>query len=116
MHKQQLLFIVLALVLGFLGGAFFGSPRFRSGYNMMGYPAGTTQMPIYNDNAERYPMTSRQMMDGMNAKLEGKTGTELDEAFLETMIIHHMGAVQMAQKVITTSKRPELIKLANDIV
>ncbi len=56
------------------------------------------------------------MMHDMNAVLEGKTGDEFDEAFLKEMIVHHEGAVDMAEKVLEVSQRPELIKLANDII
>ena len=55
-------------------------------------------------------------MDSMMSGLEGKTGNEFDEAFLSEMIVHHEGAVTMAQAVLKTSKRPELIKLANEII
>ncbi|MFM2383712.1 MAG: hypothetical protein RIQ72_284, partial [Candidatus Parcubacteria bacterium] len=48
--------------------------------------------------------------------LEGKTGLEFDQAFLSEMIIHHQGAVDMAKQVLATSKRPELMKLANEII
>ena len=52
------------------------------------------------------------MMGGMN----GKTGVELDKAYVRGMIMHHQGAIQMASKIQTITKRPELIKLANDII
>jgi len=32
------------------------------------------------------------------------------------MVIHHQGAIDMANQVLKTSKRPELIQLANDII
>lgn len=57
-----------------------------------------------------------QMMDGMMAELEGKTGDAFDKAFLSEMIVHHEGAVVMAKSVLKNSKRPELIKLASDII
>ncbi len=61
-------------------------------------------------------MDMDDMMQGMNSGLQGKTGDEFDNEFLAEMIIHHQGAVEMAQAVLKTSKRPELIKLANDII
>lgn len=61
-------------------------------------------------------MDMKSMMQGMNAGLVGKTGDEFDKAFLSEMIVHHQGAVEMAQAVLKNSKRPELIKLANDII
>ena len=61
-------------------------------------------------------MDMNSMMGGMMAGLQGKTGDEFDKAFLAEMIVHHQGAVDMAKAVLATSKRPELIKLANDII
>ncbi len=61
-------------------------------------------------------MEMHEMMNGMMAGLEGKKGDDFDKAFLAEMIVHHEGAVQMAQMLLETSKKPELIKLANDII
>lgn len=55
-------------------------------------------------------------MSEMTMGLEGKTGDALDEAFLDGMIIHHEGATEMAQTLLQGTKRPELIKLGNDII
>ena len=55
-------------------------------------------------------------MGGMMMGLEGKTGDALDLAFLDEMVIHHDGAVEMAQALLKGTKRPELIKLGNDII
>ncbi len=55
-------------------------------------------------------------MSGMMVGLEGKTGDALDMAFLDGMIVHHEGAVEMAQTLLGSTKRPELIKLGNDII
>lgn len=56
------------------------------------------------------------MMASMNVALVGKTGDDFDKAFLSQMIVHHQGAVSMAQMVLNTSARPELKKLASDII
>ena len=61
-------------------------------------------------------MGMNDTMGSMMSGLKGKTGDEFDKAFLSEMIVHHQGAVEMAQAVLATSKRPELIKLANDII
>jgi len=61
-------------------------------------------------------MNMDQMMNSMMASLEGKTGDAFDKVFLSEMIVHHQGAVVMAEAVLKKSKRPELIKLANDII
>lgn len=68
------------------------------------------------DNGMHGNMSMRSMMKTMTSGLEGKTGEDFDSAFLEEMIPHHQGAVEMARMVLSTSKRPELIKMANDII
>lgn len=61
-------------------------------------------------------MKMDSMMSSMMAGLEGKKGDDFDKAFLSEMVVHHQGAVEMAKAVLSTSNRPELIKLANDII
>jgi uncharacterized protein (DUF305 family) len=41
---------------------------------------------------------------------------ELDKIFLVDMIVHHQGAVDMAKLLQKGTKRPELQKMANDII
>jgi Ni,Fe-hydrogenase I cytochrome b subunit len=55
-------------------------------------------------------------MGAMTAKLEETEGDAFDHAFLQEMIVHHQGAVEMAQMVLAKSDRPELLKLARDII
>jgi uncharacterized protein (DUF305 family) len=76
----------------------------------MNHMKGSGQANMQDD------MSIEGMMAGMMAGLEGKTGLAFDQAFLAEMIIHHQGAVDMAKQVLATSKRPELIKLANEII
>jgi uncharacterized protein (DUF305 family) len=56
------------------------------------------------------------MMADMNEGLRGKTGDDFDKAFLGEMVVHHQGAIDMANLVLTTSKRPELLELARNII
>ena len=56
-----------------------------------------------------------QMMT-MTDRMKGKTGDELDKIFLEDMIVHHQGAVDMAQILVKETKRPELQKMGADII
>jgi uncharacterized protein (DUF305 family) len=61
-------------------------------------------------------MDMTDTMHSMTSGLEGKTGDAFDKEFLSQMIVHHEGAVAMAQQVLAQSKRPELLKLAQDII
>lgn len=42
--------------------------------------------------------------------------TEVDKSFIEMMILHHQGAVEMAQMAVKKAKTPEVQKLAKSIV
>lgn len=61
-------------------------------------------------------MAMNDMMMSMTAGLQGKTGPELEEAFLREMIVHHQGAVDMSLELLKGNPRPELAKFANDII
>lgn len=56
------------------------------------------------------------MMMDMTARLEGKKGDALDKIFLEDMIVHHQGAVDMAVLLRDGTSRPEMKKFAEDII
>lgn len=56
------------------------------------------------------------MMDMMNADLAGREGDDLERVFLEQMIVHHEGAVGMAQVLKDGTKRPELKEFADNII
>ena len=52
------------------------------------------------------------MMTNMNSKL----GTDLDKAYIAGMIEHHKGAIEMAKKILPSTKLNEVKLLANNIV
>ncbi len=100
-NKNNVLVIgLITLILGLIIGYFVGTSRPNG---MMGYNTNT-------------PTTMNGAMGGMMGSLEGKTGDALEVAFLDGMIIHHEGAVEMATLLLQGTKRPELIKLGNDII
>lgn len=55
-------------------------------------------------------------MKGMTMMLEGKTGDAFDAAFLEMMIPHHEGAIDMAELAQKYAGHAELKAMANDII
>ncbi len=67
-----------------------------------------------NMGAMNHDMDS--MMADMTAALEGKEGDAFDKEFLLQMIVHHEGAVEMAQEVLEKSERPELRTFAQSII
>lgn len=105
--NNNTIYIVVSLVLGLLVGyLIWGTAGQGRGMHMM--PDGTM---MHNEE-----MSMDAMMHDMMAELRGKTGEDFDKAFLSEMIVHHEGAVVMAEAVLESSKNPELIKLANEII
>lgn len=102
---------LIALIVGIGIGYAFGMTRY--GVPAMGAHMMSNGTIMQN---ERMGMDMHGQMDGMMAGLEGKTGDEFDRAFLEEMIVHHEGAVMMAQALLANTQRPELRQLGDDII
>lgn len=96
-NYKQALVVIGSLLVGFGSGATLDS-----------YLADLT-------NTEQAP-TMQHEMDAMTSGLKGKTGDAFDKAFLEEMVIHHQGAIDMANLVLQNSKRDELKALANAVI
>jgi uncharacterized protein (DUF305 family) len=48
--------------------------------------------------------------------LTNLSGADLDKVFLEDMVMHHMGAVMMAQQAKSFSMREEIKNLSDEII
>jgi len=55
-------------------------------------------------------------MEDMSQALKNKTGDEFDKAFLHQMIMHHQGAVEMADAAQKYAKHQEIKDLARNII
>ncbi len=82
--------------------------------HVSGYLIGT--MNPNKNSSEGQTMSMAEMMASMNAELQGKTGDDFDKAFLNEMIMHHEGAVGMAQAALTNAKHQEIKTLAAAII
>lgn len=112
---------IVSVLLGlFIGYAVWGNKAMDNNMNMnmgMSQKTGEHMMPDGTMmGGMGSTMSMESMMTGMMANLKGKTGNEFDKAFLTEMVMHHEGAVVMAQAVLTSTDRPELKKLANEII
>jgi uncharacterized protein (DUF305 family) len=65
-----------------------------------------------------YPsMTMTGMLsDADMARLEAADGTEFDRLFLEFMILHHEGAVEMAEEEVADGEAPETVGQAERVI
>ena len=73
------------------------------------------------------PAMSGDGMDGMDhgdgmmseqdmAELEAATGNDAARRFLEQMIVHHQGAIDMAESEVENGQHPDVIELAEQII
>jgi len=114
MHMQNnktILSVLAALITGLVAGyLLWGTTNTPATGNQAGHmmPDGTM---MRNDGSDM----SSMMMD-MNAALRGKTGDDFDQAFLSEMIVHHQGAIDMAELALTGAKHQEIKDLAKEIV
>ena len=79
---------------------------------LTGFQAGRHAMPPAAHPVSHADMTMDEMTEG----LRGKTGAEFDRAFVEMMIVHHEGAVEMARLIPAQAEHPELKALGLDII
>jgi uncharacterized protein (DUF305 family) len=98
--NSNIIAVIVALLIGLGGGYLIGSNK---------APATTTHV-MPNGS------TMSDTMMGMTAELQGKTGDEFDKAFIQGMIEHHEGAVEMAQQALQQAKHSEIKQMAQAII
>lgn len=81
------------------------------------YPnVGATPMAWHSEMGHSMSMSEEQKKSMMMTIDLGKADAEFDLRFLNAMIPHHEGAVVMANDALAKSKRPEIQKLAQEII
>lgn len=115
MNKQSILFGLGGLVVGIAlvwATATVAVNNNNTGVmNMMGMR--TNQ----NVSSNQTMMNDDDMsMSQMTNSLRGKTGDDFDKAFINEMIEHHQGAIDMATLAKTSAKHDEIKKMADDII
>lgn len=108
---------LLALIVGLLLGYFLGA-------NAMPHRGFLGEESMYEEMEEhRYgdelvdgDGAMQHSMDEMMRGFRGLEGEAYEEMFLRGMIVHHLGAIAMAEELLKQTKRPELVELATDII
>lgn len=109
--KQSVLYGVIGLLVGVLLTVFIAAVSVNTNNQTM-----MRMMGMHTNEQGSSSNGSSMSMDDMTNDLKNKSGDEFDKAFLEEMIIHHQGAIDMANLVLQKSTKPELRNLANDII
>jgi len=83
----------------------------------IGYTIKPSPQPV-STNVHQMPDGSmmNDTMHAMNAQLIGKSGDAFDAAFINEMIVHHQGAVEMAQLALNNAHHQEIKDLAQAII
>jgi uncharacterized protein (DUF305 family) len=110
-NKNTVLFAVLvSLIIGlFVGWFVWGSTSYRSRNAQC--PMMSHEMMMAHCGGDM-----SGMMDGMMGALKGKTGDDFDKTFLTEMIVHHEGAVAMAEAALQNAKNQEIKDMAQAII
>ncbi|KAB8314356.1 DUF305 domain-containing protein [Tolypothrix campylonemoides VB511288] len=81
------------------------------------YPKAPSTATAWNTQQNQTIAMSPEQSKAMRMDMDlGTADVEFDLRFINAMIPHHEGAITMAQDALSKSKRPEIKKLAQDIV
>ena len=105
MNTNIILTALVTFLIGVGGGYFIGN----SPDNNHLIPDGTEMHGSAHSDME-------SEMEGMMAALDDKNGDEFDKAFLKEMIVHHQGAVEMAEAALQNAKHEEIQNMAHAII
>lgn len=103
----NLLVALVVLVIGFAGGYL---------------SRGNQNLPVDNFAVSNGGMMGNRStgmggaMGGMMSGISDKSGDEFDRAFLSEMIMHHQGAVVMAQAALRDAEHEEIKQLTRNII
>jgi|SRR3990167_11007968 len=121
--KTEYLYAVIGLLGGVLLAILFTTNVVNNNNTQMMRMMGMHTQNTQDAKTEGMSQMHEQMMgddemsmSGMVNALEGKTGDGFDKAFIEQMIPHHQGAIEMAKLAQQYAKHDEIKNLADDII
>lgn len=118
MDNKPILYGIVGLVLGVAITTFTASNAVNTNntgmMRMMGMQPNGSMMG--GPPAGEAGMGMESSMEEMMESMEGKTEDEFDRAFIDAMIVHHQGAIEMAEEALTSAGRDEIKVMANDII
>lgn len=112
MKKESIIYGAIGLIIGaVIAGS---SATYAVNNNLQ----GMMRMMGMNTTTDNSGMMGNDdmTMGEMAGVLSSKTGDDFDEAFMQQMIVHHEGAIDMAKLAQTSAKHVEIKNLANDIL
>ncbi len=113
MKKESIMVGVIGLLIGVVITGFAAGQAVNNNNTGM-----MRMMGMDTNNSHQQTATSHDTMSmaDMTEQLKNKTGDDFDKAFVEMMISHHEGAVDMAELIPSRAKHDEVKQLGVAIV
>jgi uncharacterized protein (DUF305 family) len=108
------LLLAVALTLASCGGASVGSEEQESGEQGSEESADAGQQDMDHESMGHGDMGSGGMMAPSEMLMEG--GEYSDERFVDAMVPHHQGAIDMAEVALENAEHLELLQLAENVI
>lgn len=113
MKKETILVGIIGLMAGLLiAGVTAVVAVNNDNHSMMRMMGMDTKQSDLSYSSDHDDMSMSQM----TAELKDKTGDDFDKAFIEMMISHHEGAVDMAELIPARAKHEEIKQLGQAII
>lgn len=113
MKKESIMVGIIGLLAGLLiAGATAVLAVNNDNHSMMGMMG----MDTNHSHQQEANNHGEMSMSEMTEQLKNKTGDDFDKAFIEMMISHHEGAVDMAELIPTRAKHDEVKQLGEAII
>lgn len=113
MKKESIMLGIIGLLAGVVITGFAAGQAVNNEntgmMRMMGMNTSKSEQSVATDH-------STMSMSDMSKQLEGLNGDDYDKAFIEMMIDHHEGAVDMAKLSDARAKHDEVKQLSKDII
>lgn len=102
MSRQAIMAAVAGLVIGVAG--------------TLGVSAATRDEPSKTGTGSQVTTSATAHIAQAAAKLQDLKGDDFDKAFIDEMIMHHQGAIDMARLIEANARHDELKLLGRDII
>lgn len=117
--NHAIIISLLALLVGLLIGYLFGANTFPH-HNAFADNDTHNHMTDHEDQSFGTHHSMGGMMSGMMPSMMGNftsgSDTKYEQVWLESMIIHHQGALHMTEELLDRTDRPELIEFGEKII
>ncbi len=113
MKKESIMVGVIGLLIGVVVTGFAAGQAVNNNNSGM-----MRMMGMDTSSSQQQTATSHDTMSmaDMTEQLKNKSGDDFDKAFVEMMISHHEGAVDMAELIPSRAKHDEVKKLGEAII